>query len=161
MDGRDSQWVRSGMDHDYGKPSRKEQACLLRRAAYQKAKAKRATDPKHIAMKEAMKERRREAARLAKEKRATDPKQIALKAGLKQRRREANQQAKARKKAESREQQTWHEQRQADEQMEKQAERDRALLTLVTTASKLESKPDGQSPTRDRVVLRLVSKPTE
>ena len=78
------------MDHDYGKPSRKEQACLLRRAAYQKAKAKRATDPKHIAMKEAMKERRREAARLAKEKRATDPKQIALKAGLKQRRREAN-----------------------------------------------------------------------
>jgi len=149
------------MDHDDGKPSRKEQARLLRRAAYQKAKAQRATDPKHLAMKEAMKERRRQAARLAKEKRATDPKQIALKAELKQRRREANQQAKARKKAEAREQQARQEQRQADEQLEKKVERDRALLTLVTTASKLEAKTVDPSSTRDRVVLRLVPKPKE
>jgi hypothetical protein len=40
--------------------SRKELARQLRRQAYQKAKAQRAVDPKHLAMKEAAKARQRE-----------------------------------------------------------------------------------------------------
>ena len=161
MDGRDGEWVRLGMDHDDGKPSRKEMARSQRRAAYQKAKAQRDTDPKYIAMKEALKERRRAAARLAKEKRATDPKQIARKAELKQRRREANQQAKVRKKGVAREQQTRQEPPRTDERMEKQAARAQALLTLVATASTFEAKTDGELSTRDRVLLRLVPKAKE
>jgi hypothetical protein len=51
--------------------SRKEQARLLRRAAYQKAKARRATDPRFIAMKEAMKKQRREAYQAAKQRKKT------------------------------------------------------------------------------------------
>jgi len=49
--------------------SRKELARQLRRQAYQRAKAARATDPKHLAMKEAAKLRRRELYRQVKEQR--------------------------------------------------------------------------------------------
>lgn len=49
--------------------SRKDQARQLRRAAYLKAKAQRANDPRLIAIKEAMKKRRREAYQAAKERR--------------------------------------------------------------------------------------------
>jgi hypothetical protein len=52
-----------------GKVSRKEFARQLRRQAYQKAKERRAKDPKHIAMKEAAKQLRRDAYRKAKERR--------------------------------------------------------------------------------------------
>jgi hypothetical protein len=41
----------------------------MRRAAYARAKAQRATDPEHLALKEAMKERRRKAYKQAKERR--------------------------------------------------------------------------------------------
>jgi hypothetical protein len=49
--------------------SRKELARELRRQAYQKAKARRAEDPKHLAMKEAAKVRRRELYQQVKERR--------------------------------------------------------------------------------------------
>jgi hypothetical protein len=49
--------------------SRKELARELRRQAYQKAKARRAEDPKHLAMKEAAKVRRREVYQQVKERR--------------------------------------------------------------------------------------------
>lgn len=49
--------------------SRKELARELRRQAYQKAKARRAEDPKHLAMKEAAKVRRRELYQQVKEQR--------------------------------------------------------------------------------------------
>lgn len=49
--------------------SRKELARQLRRQAYQKAKARRAEDPKHLAMKEAAKVRRRELYQQVKEQR--------------------------------------------------------------------------------------------
>jgi hypothetical protein len=51
------------------KLSRKEQARQLRRAAYQKAKQRRAIDPRLIAIKEAMKLRQRAAYQAAKERR--------------------------------------------------------------------------------------------
>jgi hypothetical protein len=51
------------------KLTRKEQARQLRRAAYQKAKQRRATDPRMIALKEAMKLRQRAAYQAAKERR--------------------------------------------------------------------------------------------
>lgn len=51
------------------KLSRKEWAKQQRRAAYLRAKEHRATDPKQLAFKEAMKERRREANELAKARR--------------------------------------------------------------------------------------------
>jgi hypothetical protein len=49
--------------------SRKELARQLRRQAYQRAKAARAADPKHLALKEAAKQRRRELYRHVKEQR--------------------------------------------------------------------------------------------
>jgi hypothetical protein len=49
--------------------SRKEHARLLRRQAYQRAKQLRAKDPKHLALKEALKQRRREAYQQVKAKR--------------------------------------------------------------------------------------------
>jgi hypothetical protein len=49
--------------------SRKEHARLLRRQAYQRAKQLRATDPRHLAMKEALKQRRRDAYQAVKAKR--------------------------------------------------------------------------------------------
>ena len=49
--------------------SRKEQARQLRRAAYVKAKERRANDPRFIAIKEAMKKRQRAAYQVAKERR--------------------------------------------------------------------------------------------
>ncbi|HEX4477926.1 MAG TPA: hypothetical protein VH142_22710 [Polyangiaceae bacterium] len=52
-------------DSDEKAESRKELAKRIRRAAYQRAKERRAEDPKFIALKEAMKERRRVAAREA------------------------------------------------------------------------------------------------
>jgi hypothetical protein len=51
------------------KLTRKEQARQFRRAAYQKAKQRRATDPRLIAIKEAMKLRQRAAYQVAKERR--------------------------------------------------------------------------------------------
>jgi hypothetical protein len=51
------------------KLTRKEQARQSRRAAYQKAKERRATDPRMIAIKEAMKLRQRAAYQAAKERR--------------------------------------------------------------------------------------------
>jgi hypothetical protein len=48
--------------------TRKERARQERRAAYLKAKERRANDPRLIAIKEAMKMRRREAYQLAKER---------------------------------------------------------------------------------------------
>ena len=52
-------------DSDEKAESRKELARRIRREAYQRAKERRAEDPKFIALKEAMKERRRVAAREA------------------------------------------------------------------------------------------------
>jgi hypothetical protein len=49
--------------------SRKEQARLFRRQAYQRAKQLRATDPRHLALKEALKQRRRDAYQAVKAKR--------------------------------------------------------------------------------------------
>ncbi|HTV18114.1 MAG TPA: hypothetical protein VMG12_05570 [Polyangiaceae bacterium] len=49
--------------------SRKELARQLRRQAYQRAKAARAADPKHLAMKEVAKQRRRELYQRVKEQR--------------------------------------------------------------------------------------------
>ncbi|MET0412679.1 MAG: hypothetical protein ABW217_15350 [Polyangiaceae bacterium] len=49
--------------------SRKEQARLFRRQAYQRAKQLRATDPRHLALKEALKQRRRAAYQTVKAKR--------------------------------------------------------------------------------------------
>jgi hypothetical protein len=49
--------------------SRKEQARLFRRQAYQRAKQLRATDPRHLALKEALKQRRRAAYQVVKAKR--------------------------------------------------------------------------------------------
>jgi hypothetical protein len=49
--------------------SRKEQARLFRRQAYQRAKQLRATDPRHLALKEALKQRRRAAYQAVKAKR--------------------------------------------------------------------------------------------
>jgi hypothetical protein len=49
--------------------SRKELARQLRRQAYQRAKAARAVDPKHLALKEVVKQRRRELYRRVKEQR--------------------------------------------------------------------------------------------
>ena len=49
--------------------SRKEHARLLRRQAYQRAKQLRATDPRHLALKEALKQRRRAAYQVVKAKR--------------------------------------------------------------------------------------------
>jgi hypothetical protein len=57
------------MESDDRKLSRKELARQQRRAAYLRAKEFRATDPKQIAFKEAMKQRRREANEVAKERR--------------------------------------------------------------------------------------------
>jgi hypothetical protein len=51
------------------KLSRNEQARQLRRAAYQQAKARRANDPRLVAIKEAMKQRRRAAYQAAKARR--------------------------------------------------------------------------------------------
>jgi hypothetical protein len=51
------------------KLSRKEFAKQMRRAAYERAKEFRATDPKQVAFKEAMKQRRRDANDVAKEQR--------------------------------------------------------------------------------------------
>jgi hypothetical protein len=51
------------------KLTRKEQARQLRRAAYVKAKERRANDPRMIAIKEAMKLRQRAAYQVAKERR--------------------------------------------------------------------------------------------
>lgn len=49
--------------------SRKEYGRLLRKRAYERAKAQRAADPKFIAAKEAMKQRRRELYQKEKERR--------------------------------------------------------------------------------------------
>jgi hypothetical protein len=57
------------------KLSHKEQARQLRRAAYQKAKAQRANDPRLVAIKEAMKQRRRAAYQEAKARRTTQQKE--------------------------------------------------------------------------------------
>jgi|SRR3954465_14001400 hypothetical protein len=62
------------MDDDEQKPrdpmpSRKERARQMRRAAYERAKEFRATDPKQVAFKEAMKQRRRDANQAAREQR--------------------------------------------------------------------------------------------
>jgi hypothetical protein len=54
---------------DEAKLSRKEAARQQRRAAYLRAKERRATDPRQLALKEAMKQRQREAYRAAKERR--------------------------------------------------------------------------------------------
>jgi hypothetical protein len=51
------------------KLARKEQARQMRRAAYLKAKERRANDPRIIAIKEAMKQRQRAAYQAAKERR--------------------------------------------------------------------------------------------
>jgi hypothetical protein len=51
------------------KVSQKEYARRMRRAAYLRAKEFRAKDPKHLAMKAAVKQRRREAYQQAKERR--------------------------------------------------------------------------------------------
>ena len=51
------------------KLSRRAYARQMRRAAYARAKAQRATDPRHLALKEAMKQRRRKAYQQAKERR--------------------------------------------------------------------------------------------
>lgn len=62
--------------------SRKEHARLLRRQAYQRAKQLRATDPRHLALKEALKQRRRAAYQVVKAKRkaAAAEQKIAAKA---------------------------------------------------------------------------------
>jgi ribosomal silencing factor RsfS len=59
----------SADDSDRRVLSRKELAKEQRRAAYQKAKERRATDPRYLAMKEAAKEQRRAAYQKAKERR--------------------------------------------------------------------------------------------
>jgi hypothetical protein len=51
------------------KLSRKEYAPRMRRAAYLRAKELRAKDPRHLALKEALKQRRREAYQQARERR--------------------------------------------------------------------------------------------
>jgi hypothetical protein len=51
------------------KLSRKEYARRMRRAAYLRAKELRAKDPRHLALKEAVKQRRREAYQQARERR--------------------------------------------------------------------------------------------
>jgi len=51
-----------------GSAAQRERAKELRRAAYQKAKEARAKDPRYLAMKQAAKEQRREAYRAAKER---------------------------------------------------------------------------------------------
>jgi hypothetical protein len=56
-------------DQSAEKPSRKEWARQQRRAAYLRAKEFRASDPKQLAFREAMKERRREANAAGKEQR--------------------------------------------------------------------------------------------
>jgi hypothetical protein len=59
------------MDEQPNEPklSRKEWARQQRRAAYLRAKEQRASDPKQLAFKEAMKERRREANEIVKARR--------------------------------------------------------------------------------------------
>jgi hypothetical protein len=52
--------------------SPKEYGRLLRKRAYERAKARRATDPKFIAAKEAMKQRRRELYQKEKERRKSE-----------------------------------------------------------------------------------------
>ena len=56
-------------DLKHGELSRKELARQLRRQAYQRAKERRAADPRHIALKEAMKKRRRALYERVKEQR--------------------------------------------------------------------------------------------
>lgn len=46
-------------EQDQGRISLKERARLLRRQAYERAKAQRAVDPRYLAMKEAAKQQRR------------------------------------------------------------------------------------------------------
>lgn len=58
------------------KPSRKERARQQRRAAYQRAKEFRASDPKQLAFKEAMNERRRDANGIARERRKAAAKEL-------------------------------------------------------------------------------------
>ncbi len=88
------------------KPSRKELARQARHAAYLRAKAWRANDPKHLAMKEA----------------------------AKQRRREAYQAAKGRKKADAAEQR--RKQTETEERAAKQAVADEDLMRMVRPATK-------------------------
>ncbi len=64
------------MDHQpTDKLSRKEWARQQRRAAYLRAKEFRASDPKQLGFKEAMKERRREANEMAKARRKASTKE--------------------------------------------------------------------------------------
>jgi len=51
-----------------GSAAQRERAKEIRRAAYQKAKEARAKDPRYLAMKQAAKEQRREAYRAAKDR---------------------------------------------------------------------------------------------
>lgn len=62
--------------------SRKELARELRRAAYQKAKERRASDPRYLAMKEAAKEQRRAAYQKLKERRKAEAVEEKSKGGL-------------------------------------------------------------------------------
>lgn len=94
--------------------SRKELARQLRRQAYQKAKARRAKDPKHIAMKEA----------------------------AKQRRQEAYQQAKERRKATVAGQKARENEKQQADQAEERADRDRVLMKMVGRGPKGSSGQD-------------------
>src|ERR1019366_2990117 len=56
-------------DSEERRLSRREWAKKMRREAYERAKERRASDPKYLAMKEEAKKRRREASQVAKERR--------------------------------------------------------------------------------------------
>jgi len=68
-----------------------------------------------LSRKEWARQQRRAAYLRAKEYRATDPKQLAFKEAMKERRREANEQAKARRKAAAKEQKARRAERQASQ----------------------------------------------
>ena len=58
-----------GKDSEEWQISRREWAKKMRREAYERAKERRASDPKYLAMKEEAKKRRREGSQVAKERR--------------------------------------------------------------------------------------------
>jgi len=71
--------------------------------------------PEKLSRKEWARQQRRAAYLRAKEHRATDPKQLAFKAAMKERQREANQAVKERRKAATKEQKARRSERRAQE----------------------------------------------
>src|SRR5438445_131195 len=94
-----------------------------------------------LSRKEFFKQLRREANEKAKERRRTDPRQIALKDELKQRRRDAYREFKERRKAALADQKRMRQERRLDCRARARTKTDETLMRTVTPGNELEEPP--------------------